>query len=180
MVFQDARLFPHRNVRQNLEFGFARPDARDRRRTWDEVIGTLNLGGLLARMPDRLSGGEAQRVAIGRALLADPILLLLDEPLSALDDARKNELLPYLERLRDERRIPMIYVSHAMTEVSRLADRVLSLQEVPPVAYGECPPRPAGRPFPNAAKAISAHRENPRRTADSPLAREYSSASTWL
>ena len=185
MVFQDARLFPHRNVRQNLEFGMRRHVPGSRNIAWDEVVELLHLGNLLARFPARLSGGEAQRVAIGRALLADPRLLLLDEPLSALDDERKSELLPYLERLRDEHLLPMIYVSHAMLEVSRLADRVLSLKEGQ-IAYTERSPRSgmlpyeSGRPLPNAVSATSAQKENASSAPESPLAWEYSSASTWL
>ena len=101
-VFQEGRLFPHLTVRQNLLYGrwFA-PQGRARRRL-DEVVELLGIGGLLERRPGRLSGGEKQRVAIGRALLADPRLLLMDEPLASLDEARKAEILPYIERLRDE------------------------------------------------------------------------------
>ncbi|BAP88514.1 molybdate ABC transporter ATPase [Burkholderiales bacterium GJ-E10] len=185
MVFQDARLFPHRSVRQNLAFGIARPDPGSPRVAWDDVVEILGLGSLLPRMPARLSGGEAQRVAIGRALLANPRLLLLDEPLSAIDEARKDELLPYLERLRDEHRLPMIYVSHAMPEISRLADRVLLLKEGR-ITYAERSPRPGallretGRTPPSAFNAISAQNENANSTPDSALAWEYSNASTWL
>ena len=185
MVFQDARLFPHRTVRQNLEFGIGRRDSKHPLTAWNEVVEILDLGSLLPRMPGRLSGGEAQRVAIGRALLANPRLLLLDEPLSALDAARKDELLPYLERLRDERRLPMIYVSHAMSEVSLLADRVLSLKEGR-ITYVDRPPysdmrlRDVGRLPPSAFNAISAQNENANSTPDSALAWEYSRASTWL
>ena len=161
MVFQDARLFPHRNVRQNLEFGMSRHFPGSRSIAWDEVVELLHLGDLLARLPARLSGGETQRVAIGRALLANPRLLLLDEPLSALDDERKDELLPYLERLRDEHLLPMLYVSHAMPEVSRLADQILSLEEGR-IVYDERPTRPEtlvrepGRPLPGAVSVLSA------------------------
>ncbi len=185
MVFQDARLFPHRTVRQNLEYGIDRRDFENPLAGWNEVVKVLDLGSLLPRTPGRLSGGEAQRVAIGRALLANPRLLLLDEPLSALDEARKDELLPYLERLRDEHRLPMIYVSHAMSEISRLADRVLSLKEGR-ITYGAPPPRhdmrlrEVGRLPPSAFNAISAQNENANSTPDSPLAWEYSRASTWL
>ena len=187
MVFQDARLFPHRSVRQNLEFGVAPRGDGNLSTSWNEVVETLGLGELLSRMPAHLSGGEAQRVAIGRALLANPRLLLLDEPLSALDAERKEELLPYLERLRDDHRLPMIYVSHSMSEVARLADGVLSLQGGE-LAYMRRRPDPeAAResrlwpPSPlNALNASSAQNENANSTPDSPLAWEYSSASTWL
>lgn len=187
MVFQDARLFPHRSVRQNLEFGIAPRGDGSRSTAWTEVVEILGLGGLLSRMPAHLSGGEAQRVAIARALLANPRLLLLDEPLSALDEERKDELLPYLERLRDDHRLPMIYVSHSMSEVARLADRVLLLQGGELAYMGRRPGPEAAResrPWPpnplNALNAISAQNENANSTPDSPLAWEYSSASTWL
>lgn len=127
-VFQDARLFPHLSVRNNLLFGrfFARrPDNID----FDHVVDLLGIPHLLQRRPGTLSGGEKQRVAIGRALLARPELLLMDEPLAALDGARKDEILPYLERLRDELRLPIVYVSHAIPEVTRLADTVVLLSE---------------------------------------------------
>ncbi len=126
-VFQDARLFPHLTVRQNLLFGrwFAPkgPGA-----ALDRIVDLLGIGGLLSRRPGALSGGERQRVAIGRAILSNPRLLALDEPLAALDEARKAEILPYLERLRDELCLPMLYVSHAMAEVARLANTVVLLE----------------------------------------------------
>ncbi len=127
-VFQDARLFPHLTVRNNLLFGrfFAR---RSDTITFDHVVDLLGIAHLLQRRPATLSGGEKQRVAIGRALLARPELLLMDEPLAALDGARKEEILPYLERLRDELRLPIVYVSHAIPEVTRLADTVVLLSE---------------------------------------------------
>lgn len=112
-VFQDARLFPHMTVKQNLRYGGAHDEVR--------VIEMLGLGPLLLRRPARLSGGEKQRVALGRALMSNPRLLLMDEPLAGLDEARKAEILPYLEVLRDEARVPILYVSHAMPEVARLA-----------------------------------------------------------
>ncbi|KAA2237189.1 molybdenum ABC transporter ATP-binding protein [Salinarimonas soli] len=126
-VFQEGRLLPHLSVRSNLAFGRwmngLRRDADEERR----VVEMLGIGGLLRRRPLTLSGGERQRVAIGRALLLRPRLLLLDEPLASLDEARKAEILPYLERLRDEAGTPMIYVSHAEAEVRRLADEVVRL-----------------------------------------------------
>lgn len=127
-VFQEGRLFPHLTVRQNLMFGrfFAPSDAR--LEDPDRVIDLLGLGALLARRPAHLSGGEKQRVAIGRALLSAPRLILADEPLAALDEARKAEILPYLERLRDEVSIPMLYVSHSAAEVARLATSVVALE----------------------------------------------------
>jgi molybdate transport system ATP-binding protein len=124
-VFQEARLFPHLTVRQNLAYGrwFAPRSARAE--APDRIVDLLGIGNLLDRQPANLSGGEKQRVAIGRALLASPRLLLMDEPLAALDEERKAEILPYLERLRDEVGIPIVYVSHSVAEVARLADRVV-------------------------------------------------------
>jgi molybdate transport system ATP-binding protein len=122
-VFQDARLFPHLSVAGNLCYGLKR--AANRRIAYDEVVSLLGLGSLLARRPHQLSGGERQRVAIGRALLAQPRLLLLDEPLASLDAARRDEVLPYLERLRDAFAMPMVYVSHQFDEVLRLATHVV-------------------------------------------------------
>jgi molybdate transport system ATP-binding protein len=125
-VFQDARLFPHMSVRHNLTFGrwFARGASGP---GLDSIVELLGIGHLLDRRPAGLSGGEKSRVAIGRALLARPRLLLMDEPLSALDEARRAELLPYLERLRDESGVPIVYVSHAAAEVARLATTVVLL-----------------------------------------------------
>ncbi|WP_334061587.1 molybdenum ABC transporter ATP-binding protein [Limimaricola cinnabarinus] len=119
-VFQDARLFPHMSVDRNLAYG----GSHDR----DRVIAMLGLGDLLDRRPAALSGGEKQRVAIGRALMSHPRLLLMDEPLSALDAARKAEILPWLERLRDEAGLPILYVSHAASEVARLATTVVVME----------------------------------------------------
>ncbi|MFC3614507.1 molybdenum ABC transporter ATP-binding protein [Lutimaribacter marinistellae] len=128
-VFQEARLFPHMTVRQNLLYGrwFAPRNARAE--DPDHVIDMLGIVHLLGRRPAALSGGERQRVAIGRALLAAPRLILADEPLAALDDARKSEILPYLERLRDEVAIPILYVTHSAAEVARLATSVVALQD---------------------------------------------------
>ncbi|WP_434987749.1 molybdenum ABC transporter ATP-binding protein [Xanthomonas melonis] len=125
-VFQDARLFPHLDVRGNLRYGrHARGAAHF---GFDDVVALLGIAPLLQRRPRNLSGGEAQRVAIGRALLSQPALLLFDEPLSALDQARREELIPYLQRVRDEIRLPMLYVSHNPDEVRRIADSVHVLE----------------------------------------------------
>ena len=135
-VFQDARLFPHLDVRQNLDYGrrmnrLAEDDAQRRR-----VTDLLDIGNLLDRRPGRLSGGERQRVALGRALLSQPRLLLLDEPLGSLDEERKEEILPYLVRLRDEAGIPMVYVSHDADEMRQLATQVVMLQHGRVTAFG--------------------------------------------
>ena len=135
-VFQEASLFPHLSVRRNLEFGMRRIDPASRRVEWEHVLELLGIGQLLERMPERLSGGERQRVGIARALLTSPRLLLMDEPLAALDLKRKNEILPYLERLHDELDIPILYVSHAPDEVARLADHVVLLDQGRVVAQG--------------------------------------------
>lgn len=126
-VFQDARLFPHMTVRQNLGYGRFFVARAERYADEAKVVELLGIGGLLDRRPDRLSGGEKQRVAIGRALIASPKLILMDEPLASLDEARKAEILPYIERLRDETRVPIVYVSHSVAEVARLATEVVLL-----------------------------------------------------
>ncbi|MRU15804.1 molybdenum ABC transporter ATP-binding protein [Roseovarius sp. A21] len=128
-IFQEGRLFPHLTVRQNLRYGscFAPKDATPE--PMAHVVDMLGLGQLLHRRPAALSGGEKQRVAIGRALLAAPRMILADEPLSALDDARKAEVLPYFERLRDEVEIPILYVTHSAAEVARLATTVVALED---------------------------------------------------
>jgi molybdate transport system ATP-binding protein len=136
-VFQEGRLFPHLTVRQNLMYGrwFA-PRGALGGNELGKVVDLLGIGSLLERRPGRLSGGEKQRVAIGRALLADPRLLLMDEPLASLDEARKAEILPYIERLRDHSRVPIVYVSHSIAEVARLASTVALLSEGKVAAVG--------------------------------------------
>jgi molybdate transport system ATP-binding protein len=128
-VFQEGRLFPHLTVRQNLAFGRWFAPRGTRSANIAEVAHLLGLHHLLSRRPGRLSGGEKQRVAIGRALLAGPRLLLMDEPLASLDTERKDEILPYLERLRDESDVPIVYVSHATGEVARLATTIVLIAD---------------------------------------------------
>jgi molybdate transport system ATP-binding protein len=128
LVFQDARLFPHMNVEKNLLFGWRRMGNADPSEIL-RITKLLGLEKLLKRSPRNLSGGEKSRVALGRALLAGPDILLLDEPLASLDAARRAEILPWLEGLRDMARVPIFYVSHALDEVARLADRVVLLEE---------------------------------------------------
>lgn len=123
-VFQDARLFPHLDVRGNLLYGLRGEARREPRFEFDAIVALLGIGHLLRRGTGGLSGGEMQRVALGRALLSQPRILLLDEPLSMLDMNRRDELLPYLQRVRDETALPMIYVSHYPEEVRRIADEV--------------------------------------------------------
>ena len=127
LVFQDAGLFEHLTVQGNLDFGRRRVPAAEHRVSLDQAIGLLGIGHLMARRPAQLSGGERQRVAIARALATSPRLLLMDEPLASLDGARKAELLPYFERLAHELGIPVLYVTHALDEVARLADHLLLL-----------------------------------------------------
>ena len=135
-VFQEGRLFPHLTVRQNLTFGRWFTPKRERKLGLDQVLDLLGIGHLLDRRPGALSGGEKQRVAIGRALLTSPRLLLMDEPLASLDETRKEEILPFIERLRDEAQVPIIYVSHSLSEVARLATTVVMLVEGRVVAVG--------------------------------------------
>jgi molybdate transport system ATP-binding protein len=135
-VFQEASLFSHLSVRANLDFGRRRVALAERRFEPDAVAELLGIGHLLERRPNSLSGGERQRAAIARALLASPRLLLMDEPLAALDLHRKQEILPYLERLHDELAIPIVYVSHAPDEVARLADHLVLLDAGKVVASG--------------------------------------------
>ena len=137
IVFQDSHLFPHLGVRQNLLFGRWFAARRARAISFDAVVETLGIGHLLSRTPVKLSGGERQRVAIGRALLSCPQLLLMDEPLASLDIARRLEILPLIERLRDEFKIPIVYVSHDIEEVSRLASRVVVLERGQVAAIGD-------------------------------------------
>ena len=126
-VFQDARLFPHLSVAHNLRYGrWFTPEA-GRYGGFEEIIELLGIQHLLGRRPGTLSGGEKQRVAIGRAILASPRILLMDEPLASLDEARRAETLPYIERLRDELAIPILYVSHSREEVERLARKIVHL-----------------------------------------------------
>jgi molybdate transport system ATP-binding protein len=126
LVFQDARLFPHMSVMTNLRFGLRR-SARGPVQ-FDDVVELLGIGGLLRRRPHTLSGGERQRVAIGRALLAQPHLLLMDEPLASLDSARKAEIMPYLARLKTGLRLPILYVTHSLDEVAQLADSIVLIE----------------------------------------------------
>jgi molybdate transport system ATP-binding protein len=127
-VFQEASLFPHLSVEKNLAYGWKRVPVAERRVDYARTLVLLGLERLLERRPDGLSGGERQRVAIARALLTSPRLLLMDEPLSALDGSSKAEILPYLEHLRDQLDIPVLYVSHAVEEVARLADQMVLLE----------------------------------------------------
>lgn len=135
-VFQEASLFSHLSVRGNLEFGWKRIDPATRRINLAQACALLGIDHLLERKADTLSGGERQRVGIARALLTSPRLLLMDEPLAALDAPRKREILPYLERLQDELKIPLIYVSHAQEEVARLADHLVLLEQGKVLASG--------------------------------------------
>jgi molybdate transport system ATP-binding protein len=135
-VFQEGRLFPHLTVRQNLLFGRWFTPKRERTIGLDQVLDLLGIAPLLDRRPGALSGGEKQRVAIGRALLTSPRLLLLDEPLASLDDTRKEEILPFIERLRDEAQVPIVYVSHSISEVTRLATTVVTILDGRVVAVG--------------------------------------------
>ena len=135
-VFQDARLFPHLRVETNLRYGARRAPADGPVALWENIIEALDLSQLLRRWPDSLSGGERQRVAIGRALLARPRLMLMDEPLASLDAPRKSEILHYIERLREACPVPMLYVSHALDELVRIADHLLLLSEGKVMASG--------------------------------------------
>ncbi|HSW11831.1 MAG TPA: ATP-binding cassette domain-containing protein [Solimonas sp.] len=127
LVFQDGQLFPHLDVTANLLYGHRNLAPAARRFELPSVLELLEIGPLLKRRPAQLSGGERQRVALGRALLYSPRLLLLDEPLSSLDDRLKDQILPFLRRVKQETRLPMLYVSHAVREIEYLADRVLAI-----------------------------------------------------
>ena len=135
-IFQEASLFPHLSVRANLEFGLRRITRQERRVDLAHATELLGIAHLLERTPNHLSGGERQRVGIARALLTSPKLLLMDEPLAALDNQRKREILPYLERLHSELDIPVLYVSHSQDEVARLADHIVLLNEGKAIASG--------------------------------------------
>lgn len=124
LVFQDAQLFPHKNVKQNLLFGFKHIQPQQRQFELDYIIELLKLEHLIERMPIKLSGGEKQRVALGRALLYSPQLLLLDEPLSALDAAHKAEIIPFFQSIKQELGIPMLYVSHDKSEIEQLTHEI--------------------------------------------------------
>ncbi|MGO9628680.1 MAG: molybdenum ABC transporter ATP-binding protein [Xanthobacteraceae bacterium] len=135
-VFQEARLFPHLTVRQNLLYGRWFTPRQERKIDLDQVLDLLNIRNLLDRRPGALSGGEKQRVAIGRALLTSPHLLLMDEPLASLDELLKEEILPFIERLRDEAQVPIVYVSHSLPEVARLATTVVLIKDGHVVGVG--------------------------------------------
>jgi molybdate transport system ATP-binding protein len=140
MVFQEASLFAHLSVQKNLEFGWKRSQRPPNAGDFDSIVDRLDIRALLPRLPAHLSGGERQRVAIGRALLVRPELLLMDEPLSSLDAQRKLEIFPYLERLRDELDVPVIFVSHSLDEVARLADHLVALEAGQVVVSGPLAP----------------------------------------
>ena len=135
-VFQEGRLFPHMTVEQNLDYGRRMQRLSRDAAELARIVALLDIGDLLRRRPGKLSGGERQRVAIGRALLMKPRLLLLDEPLASLDRARKLEILPYLARLRDEAKVPMIYVSHQAGEILRIASQVVQIEDGRVVGVG--------------------------------------------
>lgn len=135
-VFQESRLFPHMTVKSNLTYGMKLTPQKERFVEFDKIIELLGIEHLLERRPGSLSGGERQRVAIGRALLSSPRILLMDEPLASLDATRKNEILPFIERLRDELELPIVYVSHDLNEVIRLADTMVLLSDGSVAAVG--------------------------------------------
>ncbi|GAB5453830.1 MAG: molybdenum ABC transporter ATP-binding protein [Henriciella sp.] len=182
-VFQDAHLFPHLSVRGNLDYADRRADPEKPGHAYSKIVSTMALESLLDRHTQTLSGGEKQRVAIARTLLTRPDLLLLDEPLSALDNARKGELLPFLETLKSEFAIPTLYVSHDVDEVSRIADRVVMMNDGRVIATGptdEVLSRyglEAGRnPYEEASTLIG----RVDRTEDDLLAVKIGGAALWL
>lgn len=183
-IFQDAALFPHLTVRQNLNYGRRRVAAAQRRVAPEAAIELLGIGALLDRRPDKLSGGEKSRVGIARALLTSPSLLLMDEPLAALDLHRKQEILPYLEKLHDELEIPVLYVSHAPDEVVRLADHIVVLRDGRALADGPLGETLARLDLPfqlgeDAGVVIDAHIA--ARDADWHLARvDFPDGSLWV
>ena len=136
LVFQDSHLFPHLNVRHNLNYGFNLLSFADRRFTPNQIIELLEIGHLLNHKPHQLSGGEKQRVAIGRTLLASPRLLLLDEPLASLDTRLKNQILPFLRRIKEEIKIPMLYVSHSIDEILALTSHIAIIEQGQLLANG--------------------------------------------
>lgn len=138
-VFQDLRLFPHLNVAGNLRYGLRRAAAQSQRITMERIVALLDLGPFLERRTWQLSGGERQRVALGRALLGQPRLLLLDEPLAAIDAARREEVLPYFERLRDELALPIVLVTHQFEDIVRLATDVVLMESGRVLAHGSLP-----------------------------------------
>ncbi|NGM23770.1 molybdenum ABC transporter ATP-binding protein [Roseomonas stagni] len=152
VVFQEARLFPHLSVEANLRYGLKRAPHDATGPGFEAVVALLGIAQLLPRRPGRLSGGERQRVALGRALLSRPRLLLMDEPLAALDAARRAEVLPFLARLRDAARIPILYVTHALDEVDALADRLVLLEAGRVVAEGSVEDLTARTDLPLAAR----------------------------
>jgi molybdate transport system ATP-binding protein len=129
LVFQDGQLFPHLTARENLLYGYRRRASSERRFEFGEILDLLEIGDLLERRPAKLSGGQRQRVALGRALLYSPRVLLLDEPLASLDERLREQILPFLLRVKRDTGIPMLYVSHARAEVEFLADRTLRLEQ---------------------------------------------------
>ena len=135
-VFQEGRLFPHFSVKRNLDYGRWMSGLAADPKAFAHAVELLDIGHLLDRRPGKLSGGERQRVALGRALLSKPRLLLLDEPLGALDESRRAEILPYLVRLRDEALIPMVYVSHDAAEMRQLATQIVMLQRGKVSSFG--------------------------------------------
>jgi molybdate transport system ATP-binding protein len=135
-IFQDARLFPHLSVRGNLAYGMRLPSKSEQYVDFDQVVQLLGIAPLLDRRPARLSGGEKQRVAIGRALLCSPSLLLMDEPLASLDDSRKSEILPFISRLYHDFSTPIMYVSHVLKEIESLAHHLVFLENGRVIASG--------------------------------------------